>query len=74
MNKKILICVLAVMSITALSFCMQPENKEYVSPANESGQNISDYENKTTQDINATENKTDNTTVISIPLEKPLFI
>jgi len=74
-NKKILICILAVMLITTLSFCMQPENEGYVSPADESDQNISDYENNTMQDINVTENETEeNATVVSIELERPPFI
>ncbi len=75
MNKKILICVLSVMLIATLSFCMQPENEEHLSQANESSQNGSDYENETTDDVNATENKTEeNATVVSIELERPPFV
>ncbi len=75
MNKKIIICIIIVMLITTLSFCMESENEEYLSQANESSQNGSDYENETTDDVNATENKTEeNTTVVSIELERPPFV
>ena len=54
---------------------MESENEEYLSQANESSQNGSDYENETTDDVNATENKTEeNTTVVSIELERPPFV
>ena len=77
MKNKILLIIFFVLCAAVLVFYMQPHNKDIVDQANNSSQNITSDSNETVEDVNATEvkeNKTDNSTAISIPLERPPFI